>query len=62
MTDLPHYRVELTLTSRYAIDLFARDEVHAEQMAAAIYDQRGSTEDFEAVSGATRFSAKEVKS
>ena len=62
MTDLARYRIELSLTSRYAIDLFARDEVHAEHMAAAIYDHRGSTEDFEVISGATRFSAKEVKS
>jgi hypothetical protein len=62
MTDLARYRVELTVTSRHFIELFARDEVHAEQMAAAIYHQRGSAEDFEPVSDSTRFGAKQVQS
>jgi len=63
MTTTPkRYRVELRLISRYSIEMLARDAAQAERMAQAIYEQSGSTEEFELDFDTTEFDVKEVPS
>jgi hypothetical protein len=63
MTATPkRYRVGLTLASRYSIEVLARDAAQADRIAQAIYDQSGSTEEFEPDFHTTEFNVKEVPS